>query len=190
MAGRGFSAAALAEMGARQCVTGHLVDVELDAGTVYMTDLARPVIFGGHTYAALGHLLGFDAIQETADLQIPEVRLQLSGVDQTWIARVLAQPLVDRRVVIYQAFLNATTLALIVDPSAIFDGRISDSSIDESTEQGSSVVTVSASSHWADFERRPGRHTNHAEQQVHFEGDLGFEFVSEINRQIVWGRPA
>jgi hypothetical protein len=52
-------------------------------------------------------------------------------------------------------------------------------------------VRVRATSLFADFERRTGRHTNDAEQQIHYPGDKGFEFVSELrDKQINWGRDA
>jgi hypothetical protein len=60
--------------------------------------------------------------------------------------------------------------------------------INENPDEGSCTIAISATSHWVDFERRPGRHTNHAEQQVWFPGDLGFEFSSEIVKEIRWGR--
>jgi len=33
-----------------------------------------------------------------------------------------------------------------------------------------------------------GRHTNHEENIIHFEGDKGFEFSSEIVKDIKWGK--
>lgn len=188
MADRGFSAAALAQIGASTNMPGHLYAVELDSGTVYATDFAIAVSWGGNTYQALSHFLGFDRITERADATIESLRLTLAGVDQAWVAIVLQNDYVDRRVTIHKAFLNPATWALVVDPSAIFDGRIADASISEDPDSGKCEVALEVSSHWIDWDRRSGRHTNHAEQQVHFPGDLFFEYSSEINRQILWGR--
>lgn len=188
MADRGFSAAALAQIGAASSMPGHLYQCYLDDGTVYATDFAVPVSWGGNTYQALSHFLGFDRITERADATVESLRLTLAGVDQTWVSTVLSANYVDRRVVIYKAFLAPATWTLVVDPSAIFEGRISDASITEDPDSGKCEVGLDVSSHWIDWDRRSGRHTNHAEQQVHFPGDLFFEYASEINQQILWGR--
>jgi hypothetical protein len=60
--------------------------------------------------------------------------------------------------------------------------------IQENPDEGTCTLAIEAASHWVDFERRSGRHTNHAEQQVWFAGDKGFEFASEVMKDIPWGR--
>lgn len=188
MADRDASAAVLAELAAAACQPVHLFELVLDAATVRNCDAYRDIVFGGNTFIANGHFMAFDAIEESADLTISRVTVQLSGIDQTWVASVLAHTYVDRVLRIYKGFLDAAG-ALIVDPILIFDGRVDAPSIEEDPDSGKSSVALSATSQWVDFERRPGRHTNDAEQQFHFPGDRGFEFVARINRQAVWGRP-
>jgi hypothetical protein len=75
---------------------------------------------------------------------------------------------------------------VIGDPILIFDGRISDFGIDDSDD--SSIVEIVVSSHWANFDAINGRRTNHNSQQLHFSGDLGFEFASDTIQDIKWGR--
>jgi len=79
-------------------------------------------------------------------------------------------------------------MAIISDPVLIFEGRMDEPGIEENPEDGSCVVTVSATNIWVDFERKAGRHTNHEEQQIFFPGDLGFQYASEIVKDITWGR--
>ena len=112
---------------------------------------------------------------------------ELTGVEKTFISAVLSENYIDRVVTIYKAFLNSS-MALITDPILIFSGRLNQPSITENPDAGTSTVSLTATSHWVDFERRPSRHTNHAEQQIHFSGDKGFEFASEITKEITWGR--
>ena len=78
--------------------------------------------------------------------------------------------------------------SVVASPVLIFDGRMDQPQIVEDPESGKCVVTVEAASHWVDWERRPGRHTNHEEHQIEYPGDDFFEYVSELNRPIVWGR--
>jgi hypothetical protein len=59
--------------------------------------------------------------------------------------------------------------------------------INDDPTRGNCSVTVSANSQLSDFLKRPGRRTNHAEQQIWFPGDMFFEFTSEQNKTIQWG---
>lgn len=188
MADRDASAAVLSELAAAACQPVQLFELELDAGTVRNCDATRNIEFDGNTFVANGHFMGFDAIEESTDLTISRVTVQLSGVDQIWVASTLQHTYVDRVLRIYKGFLDAAG-ALIVDPVLLFDGRVDAPAIEEDPDSGKSTVALSATSQWVDFERRPGRHTNNAEQQFHFPGDRGFAYVARINRQAVWGRP-
>jgi hypothetical protein len=182
---RGASGAVIAEIGADKNRPIHLFELYLDGATTYATDAFRTMVWNATTYPALGHFLDYDRIEETGDLSITPVTVQMSGVDQTLIAAVLAHEYIDRRLVIRKAFLSGAS-AVIVDPLPS-EFRVDSMSIEEDPDSGKCVVAISASSHWIDFERTPGRHTNHEEQQIWFPGDLGFEYVSQLNREIKWG---
>lgn len=189
MADRGASAAVVAELVKPANQPLHLFEVHFDAVTLYITDGYRSIVWGGNTYVANGHLLNFQGVQESTQLLIPQATVTLSGVDQVWVSEVLAQNYVDRRLVIYKAFLSTIDDSVIVSPFPMFDGRMDAPSIDEDPA-GKSEVTITAASQWADFERRPGRHTNNQEQQLWFAGDRFFELVSQVSKISVWGRPA
>lgn len=183
---RGASSSVQTEVALSANAPIHLFELYLDGATTYATDAYRTIEWNGNTYPALGHFLDFDGIEESADMLISQCRVSLSGVDQTMIAAVLAHEYIDRRLCIRTGFLDGSE-AVIIDPLPIFDGRVDAPEIAEDPVAGTCVVTISASSHWIDFERAPGRHTNHEEQQIYFPGDLGFEYVSQLNRQIKWG---
>ena len=182
---RGASAAVITQLNATANEPCHLFELFLDAETVYVTDAYRDIVWGGNTYLAVGQFLGFDGVDESATLQVTQARIQLSGVVQDMIALVLAQNYIDRRVVIYKAFINGA--GVVIDPVSMFEGRADAPIIQEDPGSGTCTVTIAAAQHWVDFERLPGRHTNDAEQQIWFPGDKGFEFVSSLNKQIKWG---
>lgn len=185
---RGTSAAVQAEVAKQSNRPFHLYELYLDGVTARSTDAYRTIDWAGNTYYALGHFLEFSAIEETTELQVNSVKLTQSGVDQTYIALYLAHDYIDRRMVIRKAFLDDAE-GVIVDPIPIFDGRMDAPEITENPDDGSCAVTITASSHWIDFERRPGRHTNHDEQQIWFPGDMGFEYVSQaVGQDLEWGR--
>lgn len=183
---RGASSDVIAEMALDANRPVHLFELYLSGATTYATDAYRTIVWNGNTYPALGHFLDFDGVEEVSDLTITQCRVQLSGVDQTMISTVLSHEYIDRRLVIRKGFLSGAE-AVLIDPLPIFDGRVDSPEIAEDPASGSCTVSISASSHWIDFERTPGRHTNHEEQQIWFPGDLGFEYVSQLNKQIKWG---
>ena len=117
---------------------------------------------------------------------VSKITISLSGVDKTWISRILSENYIDRTVKIYTGFLD-NSYALIVDPVLIFEGRIDQPAISEKWDSGKSTVSIACTNAWVDFTRNTGRHTNHEEQQVFFSGDKGFEFASEIVKDITWG---
>jgi hypothetical protein len=192
MADRDATTAVITELGAARTQPVHLIEITVEdadgvATVTYMTDAWANIVWGGNTYLALGHFLGFTDIEETADIQVNSLTLSLSGVDQAWISAFLSYYYIDRPVKIYKAFLDGS-MAVISAPILIFEGRMDEPGIEEDPEDGSCIVTVSATNCWVDFERRAGRHINHEEQQIFFPGDLGFQYASEIVKDIAWGR--
>ena len=182
---RGASGAFLAELAKNTNSPCWMAELYFDGGTDRVTDAWKSISWGGHTYTAGGSMLSFSGLSETIDLQIPNVTLTVSGVDQTYVSVALSTPFMDRRLVIYKAFLDYTQ-SVITNPVAVFDGRMDSMSISDEPG-GTSTVTIAATSQWGDFDRRPGRHTNSAEQQVFFPGDKFFDYCSQLNKEIRWG---
>jgi hypothetical protein len=184
---RGATAPVIAEVALAANAPIHLFELYLTGATTYATDAAIAISWNGHTYPAVGTLIGFDGVEETTDLTIGQARITLAAVDQSLIATLLTYELIDRQLVIRKGFLNSSS-GVLVDPIPIFDGRCDAPVINEDPDAGSCTITLSASSQWIDFERTPGRKTNSADQQLWFPGDLGFEYVSQLSRDITWGK--
>jgi len=186
VSGRGASTAFRAELAKDANRPIHLFELYLDDASTFATDAYRTITWNGNTYVANGRFLEYDGIEEAADLSVGQTRVTLSGVDQSEIAGVLSHEYIDRRLVIRKAFL-ADDESVVVDPIPILDGRCDAPAVVEDPDSGMCTVTLTAGNHWIDFERKAGRHTNHQEQQLHFPGDLFFEYVSQINKPIKWG---
>lgn len=185
MASRGMSTAMLTEIAKQQLRLFHLVEMYF-ASTGYLTTGHRNLVWNGNTYSALGNLLSFGEIAESADIRAGSINIVLSGVNQANIATALTENFIERRVVIRRGFLNAAD-HIIVDPVILFDGRIDSWDLNEDVTSGTSTITWKAASHWVDFERAAGRRTNNEDQQVWFPGDKGFEFAAQ-NDEIRWGK--
>ena len=182
---RGASAGFLTELAQAKNAPVWLVDVYFDSSTDRMTGAFKNITVGGNTYYAFGHFLNFSGLSETEGMNIPNVTMQLSGVDQAWIAVALATPYLDRRMVISKTFIDASG-AVTIAPVVIFDGRMDGMAIADNPGS-TSTVSITATNQFADFNFAPGRHTNMAEQNVFFPDDLFFEYSSSVALDITWG---
>lgn len=187
MANRGSTSAFRTEIVKDQSHPLHLIEVYLDSATYYVTDNFRDITYSSNTYTALGFFLNFDTIEESAAISASKITLGLSGVDQQYTNLFLTEHYIDRRVVIRKAFIN-TSNALVADPVVIFDGRMDNPVITEDTDSGLATVAVTVSNQFVDFEKTPGRYTNHENQQLYYPGDRGFIYASQIIKDIVWGQ--
>jgi hypothetical protein len=186
MSDRDLSAALITEVGLDHNRPAHLFEAEFDAGTLRLTDALFDLDYGGNTYTAT-QLLGHSQIQETRSVLINKVTVTLSGVDQSIIAIVLADDFLNRPARIYTAFLDADHT--IIDVTKKVEGRLDAPRILTDPGSGSCSVGIDIVPRHSDFARNPGRRTNNADQQIHFPGDKGFEFVTEIPEKVFWGRP-
>jgi len=166
--------------------TCHLLTVYLDGTTIYWCDYHRDVVFDENNYSHAGDLLGFDGLDETSDIAVNSVTCSLSGVDTDNTALVLSNYYINRRLTIHRAFFDDDD-ALIADPVLIFDGRMNRPQLDEDPANGTSTLSVEAGNQFADFERKPGRHTSSDEQRMFFPDDLGLEYATEIDKTLTWG---
>lgn len=188
MGDRDMTSAMLAELDNAKVQPVYLVELEFDAGTAYATDASRAVVWDGNTYVATYGLMGFDGLSETGELLVNQVTVSLSGVDTAkGLDAILNDDFLDRDMRIYIAMQDDSG-AIVSDPLKIFEGRMDRPSFSEDPDSGTATVSVRGTPAWADFGRRPGRHTNDEEQQFYFSGDLGFEFVSELPKVLTWGR--
>lgn len=196
MSGRGASASVLTEIAKGANQPAHLFEARFDAadgGTLYFTDSYRSISWGGNTYTALGHLLGFTGLTESAELRITDVRVTFAAVDQTMVAQVLLKNYIDRRLIIYKAFFDVSTQAIVVDPVAIHDGRMDEPTLQEDPDAGRSTVLITSHDQFADFERKAGRHTNPQDQNLYFPTDRAFDLVAQnagSQQTLMWGSPS
>ena len=189
MTNRGSTSAFQTEIVKSQNQPIHLVKIYFDSptGTQYLTDSFIPITYDSNTYSPLGYFLSFSDIEETTQFIINSLTLSISGVDQVYINHVLSERFIDRKVVIYKGFLSTSDDSLIADPVLIFQGNMNTPSIHEAENEGMSTVSISVANQFVDFEKTSGRYTNQASQQSVYPGDLGFNYASEIIKDIVWG---
>lgn len=188
MSGRpNLSVAMLAQLDALQMRPVHLFEIYFDDETVRATDAFTTLTWGGNTYIADGEMLNYDGVAETLEMRAAQVRVLLSGVDQTWIARVLAKPYLTRRLVVRLAMLDAS-FQVIVDPGVVFDGEMKQPQIISDPDSGTYQVMITASHAASDIDNLSGRRTNDNMQQLLFPGDGLFKYAQQANKMLTWGQ--
>ena len=216
MSDRDLNSDMIAELAEPKKFPVYLLELGFDSGTLYMTDADQDIEYpspwmrhqdgsimkmqsgefmrdqssvgSGNVYLRTGGFLTFQGLQETGELLVNQVTATLSGVDTAAaMQKVLNDDFLDRPMTIRFGLRNSF-FQLIDDPIIIFQGRMDGPTINEDPDSGSSTVSVRGTPAFADFGRKPGRHTNHEEQTFYFPGDKGLEFVSEIPKVISWGR--
>jgi len=150
------------------------------------TSWARNVTALSETWASSGHYLDISDVVETAELRVNSLTITLSGVEQSFISLLLNNNYHHIRALVYKAVIDSSDV-VIGAPILIFDGPIESFSMDDSDD--SSEVQITVASHWTNFEAINGRKTNSNSQQIHFPGDLGFEFSASTVKDIKWGKP-
>lgn len=149
------------------------------------TDHYKNVTYDSNTYTASSLFTKLSSVTESSEIQVSNITVTFTGADQTITSIFLSNDYIEKEAEIYKGFIGSNE-AVIADPFLLFKGRIESFSISETLKD--SKVNISIASHWADFSKVEGRKTNTGSQQIHFSGDLGFEFASQTVQDIKWGR--
>ena len=181
---RGIHADVITELAKDAFNMAHLVKIDFSQ-TVFLTDYAHGITYGGNEYSSSGHLLDLSQVNETSESKVGSFTINLSGVEQTFVSILLSEDFIDREVGISRVILDSEG-AIIGEPIPLYNGRMDSFAIKD--DKNSSQINLSTASHWSDFEKESGRRTNHNGQQIYFAGDKGFEFASSVEKVIKWGR--
>lgn len=184
MSDRNAEAAFLTEIQKSNTRPFHLFEGDFDGGTVRFTDNTYDIDWGGNLWISAGHLIAFDAIEESADLQATGCNITLSGMNDEVIALTIDEDLADKVIKIWRGFFDADNV-IIQDPLMIFKGRSDGATFSEDPDEGSAMVSLAAISHFVDYEKVAGRRTNDKEQQKYFPGDYFAEFVASLTNKVI-----
>ena len=183
---RGVASATATKIATRSFNIVNLVDFAVGSGN-YGTDAQVNISYNSNTYLAAGGALSISEVTEEDTLKIESITITLSALDTAVVSYFLDNDYIDKQVIVRKAVLGNDN-QIIGDPILVFDGRLDQPTITEDFTSGTAVIQVKASSHWADFEKANGRHTNDAEQKQLFPGDTFFEKAAVVNKDVKWGR--
>jgi len=157
------------------------------------TDAPYDIDFNGDTYLAQGDFLSITEGQETSEIQIHSVSIQISALDVTNITTYATSNIINRTVEIRRAFLDPITQQLQGDSSGdsgflLFKGRVAAYAVNNNVNNADIVLQVS--SQFINFQRTSGRRSNLTNFQREHPDDFGMEYSHETLTEINWGKSA
>jgi hypothetical protein len=186
-AGRSLSADMVTEVTTAQLAPVLLASLSFST-PVYLWSGYGNLVYNSTTYLGLGTLGTISPLEETTDLAARGLTLRLSGVPTANVSLALTENYQGRECSIMFGALSPTAGTLIASPVTVFAGRMDVMQI--SDDGNTAEITMTAESKLMDFKRpREIRYTDEEQQQL-FPGDVGLEFVNDIQEKaIYWGNP-
>lgn len=180
----------MVEIHIRDFRDGTPLPIYLNSGGVDISyDSPTAITPGANLYEAQGNFIGFSALTEDFDVKVGKFTIYLSALNNDYLEKFLGNNIQGSRVVVYKAFLDLTTLGIVIAPILMFDGIIFNIACTESSR--SAQITLECSSLFADFERTAGRKTNNWSNWV-FQGvnyDTSMEKAGFVGQtEFKWGR--
>ena len=140
---------------------------------------------GAENWIGAGELWGLSPIIETDAVRATGLEMSLSGLDASIIAVALSEDYQDRTVAVYIGFMDVD--GTILDTKEIFKGRSDIMSIHEKGD--TTTITLTAESVLISLEKSAERRYTAEDQKKDFAGDLGYDFVPQLQqKELVWGR--
>jgi hypothetical protein len=154
------------------------VDLDFASGHVRAHDGIGTITIGANTYEGIGTFGSIEAVEESIEVIAKPLKLTLSGVDSSIIAKALTETTnyQNRSATLYFVVYNTTTYALVDTPETLWEGRMNQMAV--SLAGDNSGVSVLCE-HRLRREPRVARYT-HEDQQLLYSGDLFFNLIGKI----------
>jgi hypothetical protein len=138
------------------------------------------------TWQGAGSLGTISPMTESADVKANGVTIAFSGIPSADIARVLNEVRQGYPVKIWFGCLDSAG-NVIADPYQAFGGRMDVPAIDEGAT--TSTISISVENRLIDLQKPRERRYTHEDQQISYAGDLGFQYVPQIQDwNGTWGK--
>lgn len=183
---RGLSASMLTEIQKPTVRMAHLLKIQTST-PILLTNHYRNLAFNSENYLANGDLLNVPIIRENLNIKSNIVSFVLTSANQSYLSQFLTENPTNSKVTLWIAFIDSTS-TIVADPIEIFAGYVDDWECKEDSTSQRSSISVNAASIWVDFEKVAGRKTNSSSQNIYFPTDSGFEFSSQIVKDLKWGK--
>ena len=166
------------------------VELEFSTGTLRFWngygDLTMTAGGSSNTFTGLGDLMGVSAIAESDQIEAIGASLSLTGIKSSFISTALTGNYTNRNASIFLGVFD-TSKSVIADVYTLFKGKMDIMKIDEGSE--SATITLNLENRLIALDRPLNRRFTHEDQQERFSGDLGLEFVPDLqDKEIIWGK--
>ena len=166
------------------------VELEFSTGTLRFWngygDLTMTAGGSSNTFTGLGDLMGVSAVSESDQVEAIGASLSLTGIKSSLISSALSANYTNRNASIFLGVFD-TSKSVIADVYTLFKGKMDIMKIDEGSE--SATITLNLENRLIALDRPLNRRFTHEDQQERFSGDLGLEFVPDLqDKEIIWGK--
>ena len=166
------------------------VELEISDGTLRFWggygNLTMTAGGSSKTFTGTGDLLGFTNVSENSTLQMSGITVSMTGIKSSLISSILSADYTNRNGTLYMGLFD-TSQNVIADVYTLFKGKMDVANISEGPE--TSIVTLNIESRLVIFDLPLNRFYTLEDQEVDFSGDLGFEFIPDLqDKEIVWGK--
>ena len=166
------------------------VELEFSTGTLRFWngygDLTMTAGGSSNTFTGLGDLMGVSAVSESDQVEAIGATLSLTGIKSSLISAALSANYTNRNASIFLGLFD-TNKSVIADVYTLFKGKMDIMKIDEGAE--SATIVLNLENRLIALDRPRERRYTHEDQQLSFSGDLGFEFVPDLqDKEIIWGK--
>ena len=166
------------------------VELEFSTGTLRFWngygDLTMTAGGSSNTFTGLGDLMGVSAVSESDQVEAIGASLSLTGIKSSLISSALSANYTNRNASIFLGLFD-TNKSVIADVYTLFKGKMDIMKIDEGAE--SATIVLNLENRLIALDRPKERRYTHEDQQLSFTGDLGFEFVPDLqDKEIIWGK--
>ena len=165
-------------------------ELEFSTGTLRFWngygDLTMTAGGSSNTFTGLGDLMNVSAISESDQIEAIGASLSLTGIKSSLISTALSANYTNRNASIFLGLFD-TNKSVIADVYTLFKGKMDIMKIDEGPE--SATIVLNLENRLIALDRARNRRYTHEDQQLSFSGDLGFEFVPDLqDKEIIWGK--
>ena len=159
-------------------------------GQLRLLDGAGQVSFGGRTFLGLdpefGVLSQLEAITDGFGDEAPALRIAINPPTPSAAAILAGQDMQGKTVLVWLGSLSPASGAVDPDPLLIFAGEVDTAQLSIGT--GTRSLSLDCVSVWERlFEDGEGVRLTNSFHQLAWPGELGFEFVTDVKRQLPWG---
>lgn len=185
---RGFPSNVLTALSAQHVVLVTFTKLEFPSGTLYLHNSIGTYTWGGQDWLGVGDLGEISQIEEGAEISPYKITLSLSGLDPDISGAALTEDYYLQPVTVYLGVLDADD-ALLADPTVVFEGAMDQMTVSVGAE-GGDVISLTAESELARFNKASNLKYTSAQLQDDFAGDLGFDLMADIDgAKLRWGDP-